>query len=325
VSDEVNKKVVKLFGSGGYQGLASYGSGILVSPDGYILTVSSQMLNTPELRVHLWDGTRLHAKIIAAEPELDLTLLKITEKVDELAYFDVPAAVGRPLTEGGTGVLAFSNQFKIATQDEPVSVQRGVIAAYAKLHGRRGVYDATYAGDVYFIDAITNNPGAAGGALTTRRGDLVGILGREIRNTLTDTWINYALPIQAKAEAVGEPKRVVTIADLVNGKEAYKPAGNKDKNEKGLGAFHGIVLVPNVVERTPPYIEEVQPNSPASRAGLKADDLIVYVDGDQVVSVKEFMDLIDKVRPGTDVKLEVRRGDTLTSIVIKVEAPKKKS
>src|SRR5262249_41270841 len=64
VTDSVNRKMVKLFGSGGFRGLNSYGSGIVVSPDGYVLTAASPLLDTPELRVHLWDGRRIQAKVI---------------------------------------------------------------------------------------------------------------------------------------------------------------------------------------------------------------------------------------------------------------------
>ena len=80
-------------------------------------------------------------------------------------------------------MLAFSNQFKIALRDEPMSVQRGVIAALADLRGRRGVFDAPFTGDVYFLDAIACNPGAAGGIVTNRKGELLGILGRELKDT----------------------------------------------------------------------------------------------------------------------------------------------
>src|SRR5262249_30191593 len=157
---------------------------------------------------------------------------------------------------------AFSNQFQIATRDEPVSVQRGVIAAYSKLQGRRGIFDFPYTGDVYVIDAITNNPGAGGGVVTTRKGELLGIIGKELRNTLTATWINYAVPIHVVAK----------FAEL-GMKGEYKPIV-KERPAGGPGGYHGIVLVPNVIERTPPYVEEVMPDSPAAKAGLRPDDLI---------------------------------------------------
>src|SRR5438105_689858 len=127
VAQEVNSKLVKLFGSGGFRGLVAYGTGVVVSPDGYILTVFSQMLDTQDLRVHLSDGRRFHAKVVVVEPELDLALVKI-EKAGELPYFDLAKEGKKPIAVPGTGVLAFSNQFEIATRDEPMSVQRGVIA-----------------------------------------------------------------------------------------------------------------------------------------------------------------------------------------------------
>ena len=199
VVNQVNQKLVKLFGSGGFRGLTAYGTGVVISPDGFVLTVASPMLDTPDLRVHLYDGRRLQAKVVVTEVELDVALVKI-DKVDDLPYFDLAEAAKRPLAEAGTRVLAFSNLFEIATRSEPLSVQQGFVAAYSKLYGRKGVFEVPYKGEVYVIDAITNNPGAGGGVITTRKGELLGLIGKELRNTLTDTWINYAMPIQAKVE-----------------------------------------------------------------------------------------------------------------------------
>jgi serine protease Do len=326
VAEEANQKLVKLFGAGGIRGLASYGTGILVSPDGYILTVYSHLLDTQDLRVHLYDGTRYHAKVVAVEPELDVALVKIgtdKEKVVIDHYFDVTQAAKRPVAEPGTGILALSNQFQIATRDEPLSVQRGVIASYAKLYGRIGIFEATYRGDVYVIDAITNNPGAGGGALVTRKGELLGIIGKELRNELTNTWINYALPIGAKMGVRQKDDKVVTVSilDLVEKKEKYKPIDPKNRPEKGGGGFTGIVLVPNVVERTPPYVEEVVPGSPAEKARLKPDDLIVYVDGLPVADINTFQEVLERYRPGAEVKLEIQRGNKLTTVALKIEKP----
>jgi serine protease Do len=307
-AEQVNAKVVKLYGAGGYRGLQGYGTGILVSPDGYVLTVSSPLLDTPDLAVHLADGRRLPARAVIAEPELDAALVKI-DKVDDLPYFDVEAAAKAAPAQPGDGVLAFTNQFQIATRDEPVSVQHGVIAALAKLHGRRGVFEAPYKGDVYVLDAITNNPGAAGGALTTYDGRLVGLVGKELRNTLSDTWINYAVPVRVLADFVDKGRRG-EYRLLVHHKPAAGPSG-----------FHGIVLVPNVVERTPPFIEDTLPGSPAARAGLHPDDLIVYIDGEKIASVKEFRDIVDRARPGTVFRLEVRRGDRLQAVELKLDPP----
>src|SRR5215470_10884200 len=84
VTTDVNKRMVKLFGAGGFKGLPSYGTGILVSPKGHIVTVNNHILTTTDLRVHLYDGRSYHAKVVAKEPELDIALVKIEEPVDFL-------------------------------------------------------------------------------------------------------------------------------------------------------------------------------------------------------------------------------------------------
>ena len=323
---KVNPKLVKLFGAGGFKGLPSYGTGILISPKGYILTVNNHILTTSDLRVHVYDGRAFHAKVIATERDLDLAILKMEEEVDFLPHYDLAAVSKQPMAEAGDWVLALSNCFQVATRDEPMSIQRGVIASVTELRGRRGVFDAAYSGDVYFIDAITNNPGAAGGAVVDRKGQLLGIIGRELKNTLTDTWINYAIPIQAKIqypdEKTKEPVTVTVLKFATDGMEGkYNRIHEKTKKDEFAG-FTGIVLVPNPVMATPPYVDEVLPGSPAAQAGLRPDDLIIYVDGELVPTVKQFRDVIKFVQPGNDLKLDVQRGTKMHSLKLKVEQPK---
>ncbi len=327
VADEVNKKLVKLFGAGGIKGLESYGTGVLISSDGYILTVNSHILDTRDLRIHMYDGTRYHGKVVAREPELDVALVKINagqRKVDIEYWFDVVKAAKKEVLEPGTNILAFSNLFQIATRDEPMSVQRGVIASHSKLHGRIGVFEASYRGNVYVIDAITNNPGAGGGVITTRKGELLAMIGKELRNELTNTWINYAIPFNASIEVPGKDGKKVTtiILDLVVKKEKYNPVPRDVKS--AVLAYHGMVLVPNVVERTPPYVEEVIPGSPADTAKLKPDDLIVYVDGVPVQDITSFNNILATYTPGMELKLEVQRGDKLATVPLKLEKPAEK-
>lgn len=327
VTADVNKKMVKLFGSGGFRTLVDYGTGIVVSPEGHVLTVFNHLLDTPDLRVHMADGRRLNAKFLVAEPQLDVALLKI-ENVSGLPYFDIEEAAKKDLVPPGTGVLALSNMFKISEREEPLSVMRGVVAAYAKLHGKRGIFDASFRQEVYVLDAITNNAGGAGGAVTTRSGELIGIIGKELRNDLTETYVNYAVPIQSKIQAKRDDKTVtVTMAEFVSLAKAgqYKQLNPIEKRE-GPGGFHGIQLVlePAGLERTPPYVEAVIPNSPAAKAGVKPDDLVVYVNGEQVGNIKQFRDLVDRAPPGTEIQLEVRRGDKLTTVAFKLDEPRTK-
>ena len=141
---EVNKKMVKLFGAGGFKGLPGYGTGILVSAKGHILTCNNHLVSSSDLRVHLYDGRFYHCKVLSREPELDVALVKIQDEVDFLPHFNFSQAAAAPLAVPGDWVLAFSNCFQIATRDEPMSVQRGVISAYSELRGRRGVFEAPF-------------------------------------------------------------------------------------------------------------------------------------------------------------------------------------
>jgi serine protease Do len=326
VAAKVNPKLVKLFGAGGFKGLPSYGTGVLISPKGYILTVNNHILTTSDLRVHVYDGRAFHAKVLAREPDLDLAILKMEEDVDFLPHYDLAAVSKQPMAEAGDWVLAMSNCFQVATRDEPMSVQRGVIASVTELRGRRGIFDAAFAGDVYFIDAITNNPGSAGGAVVDRKGQLLGIIGRELKNNLTDTWINYAIPIQAKIQYQDEKKKkteTMNVAEFaakaIDG--SYKER-EKPKHEVAVN-FTGIILVPNPVMATPPYIDEVIPGSPAAQAGLRPDDLIVYLNGELVPTVKQYRDLVKYVAPGNDLNLDVQRGTKLHNYKLKVADPPK--
>src|SRR5438128_741753 len=89
---DVNKKMVKVFGAGGFKGLPSYGTGILVSPKGHILTCNNHLVSSSELRVHLYDGRFYHCKVLSREPELDVALVKIQDDVDFLPHFDIANA-----------------------------------------------------------------------------------------------------------------------------------------------------------------------------------------------------------------------------------------
>jgi S1-C subfamily serine protease len=332
VCDEVNSKMVKIFGAGGFSRLNNFGTGIIISKDGHILTVASQLLDTTDLVVHLYDGRRLRAEVMVIEQELDAAILRIKiegkksgETNLDLPFFDFAEAAKRASAEPGDWILAFTNEYEIALRDEPLSAMRGVIAARTKLSGRNGVFDFPYNGDVYVVDQITNNPGAPGGALTTRDGKLVGVIGREIKNTQTETNLNYAIPVNAQVTVVQRVKvndkdeeKTVTIkfqefVDLgMQGR--YKPVP-RPAIVKGEGGWTGIVFVPNILARTPAYVEDVIPGSPAAKAGFRPDDLISFVDGEPIVSIAAFQEHLRlHTRPGTTIRVDVRRGEALQTI-----------
>ncbi len=148
---DVNKKMVKLFGAGGFKGLPSYGTGMLVSAKGHILTCNNHILSSTDLRVHLYDGRFYHCKVIFREPELDVAMVKIQDDVDFLPHFEIDKAAAAPPAVPGDWVLAFSNCFQIATRDEPMSVQRGVISAMPNCAG--GAASSTLPSPVRFISS----------------------------------------------------------------------------------------------------------------------------------------------------------------------------
>ena len=309
--NDVQQKMVKIFGAGGLAGLHAYGTGFLVSPDGHIVTVLSHVLDNDVVQVVLHDGRKLHGKVVGTDVETDLAIIKI--EAAGLPFFDLFKAVE---VSPGTRVLAFSNMFKVASGNEPVTVQRGVVSAKAPLSARRGRFAAPYRGPAYLVDAVTNNPGAGGGVLTTLDGRLVGVLGRELRNPQTQTWINYAVPAT----------KIAPTADAIM-KGQFKP---KDKfaadQSEGSGVTTvdlGVVLVPEVVARTPAYIDDVVAGSAAAKMGLMPNDLIVFVNSDLVASIAAVTEALNRVQPGDDVSLTVRRGDELVSVSLRVPAKSK--
>ena len=106
------------------------------------------------------------------------------------------------------------------------------------------------------------------------------------------------------------------VKESIEGK--YKQSEDRDKGKKDKGGYHGIVFVVNAVPTTPPYVEEVIAGSPAATAKLRPDDLIVYVDGFLVSSIKGFRELLRQKGPDDVVKLEVQRGNRLVSVEFKL-------
>ena len=297
-------KLVKVYGAGGPRGMEGYQSGFVISADGWILTSWSYVLDTEDISITLADGRKFPAKLVGADPRLEVAVLKI--EANELPHFDLSQAAQ---AEAGTRVLAFSNLFGVATGNEPASVQQGTIAVKTRLEARRGVFETPYNGPVYVLDVVTNNPGAAGGALLTRRGELIAMLGKELRNSLNDTWLNYAIPIRElrdSVEQIRSGKFVVRRPD----EAAKKPARGQST------AALGLVLIPDVVERTPPYVDQVALGSPAARSGIRADDLVVLV-GDRLIpscralrNELQYVDFEDKVR------VTVLRADQMLEFVL---------
>ncbi len=297
-------KMVKIYGAGGPAGLEPYQSGFLISAEGHVLTVWSYVLDTDYITATLNDGRKFEAKLVGADPRLEIAVLKI--EAADLDHYD-PAASA--VADTGARVLAFSNLFGVATGDEPDSVQHGVVAAKPRLDARRGAYATPYHGPVYVLDAMTNNPGASGGALTNLRGELLGILGKELRNSQNNIWLNFAVPMDELS---------VSVNSILSGQGRAVQEKKSTRTDGGLDlARLGLVLVPDVLDRTPPFIDEVRPGSAAAAAGLQADDLVVFLGERLVQSLKALAEELAQLDPDARIRLVVLRNQELIDVELK--------
>lgn len=307
---EIQPKMVKIFGAGGLKNLHHYSTGFLVSSEGHIATVWSHVLDADGVTVVLADGRRFTATVLGAEPQLDLAVIKIEEEGLELPYFDLKAA---EQALPGTRVLAFSNMFKVAAGDEPMSIIHGVIAAKTKLSARRGAFEVPYDGPVYVIDAITNNPGSGGGLVTAWDGRLLAMIGKELRNTESNTWINYAIPLPELSEVIDQ---------IISGNYVSKEKPSADDGPPRYQSLDfGIVMVPDVVYRTPAYIDRIVPGSPAEAGGVLPGDLVLFVNDQLVQSCKTLASELGRLDAGDTLTLIVRRDNQL--VTIQFDVPRK--
>jgi S1-C subfamily serine protease len=303
---EVQPRMVKIYGAGGIRGLEAYQSGFFISAEGHIITAFSYVLDSDVITVALNDGNKLEAKLVGIDPRLEIAVLKV--EGSDYPFFDLRQAVN---AAEGTRVLAFSNLFGVATGEEAVSVLHGSVATVTTLAARRGAYETPYQGPVYVLDAMTNNPGAAGGALTDMRGQLLGLLGKELRNSKNNTWLNYALPANELVEAVEQIKA---------GKARTVMPAARQQGQTLTVADLGIVMVPNVLDRTPPYVDSVRPGSPAAAAGIQRDDLIVFVENQLVQSCNALTTEMARLDRDSEVRIMLMRNGVLKEFSVKANA-----
>ncbi len=284
-------RTVKIYG-GAIGRSPGYGTGLVVSASGDILTANGVYLAGQNLRVTLADGTTHEATVTRRSQELQTALLKIDAATPE--FFELADS---PPAEQGDWVLAVSNAFKVADGAEPLSVNIGVLSLRMKLDARRGLQDFPYAADVLLYDAITSNPGAAGGAVVTADGKLVGMIGRVIEAKSTNTRLNYAVPVDL-------------LGKFIRGEEAPPLVAATSDSKADLG----IRLFALGGRKAPAFIDSVVSGSPAALAGLKTDDLVVTIGGQVVRDASDFRRLVAALPVGKEVVVEVKRKNELLSV-----------
>lgn len=282
-------RTVKIYG-GSIGRTPGYATGIVVSDKGDILTEQGSLLATGNLRVVLPDGSEHSAQVVRRSQSLQTAHLKIDAATP--LFFDL--APPEEAAANGDWVLAVSNCFKVANGTEPMSVGLGVLSLRMRLDARRGAQDFPYDGDVLLVDAITSNPGAAGGAVVDLKGELVGMIGKVIEGKNTNTRLNYAVPRDL-------------LAAFVAGKEQSSDVAVSPAQKGDLG----LRLFPLGGRKSPAYIDRVVSGSPAAVAGLKADDLLMSVGGHVIKEAGDFEKVSESLAAGTEVLVEVKRKNEL--------------
>jgi len=286
-------RMVKIFGAGIGRS-PGYSTGLIVSPEGDIITSQGVHLATSNLRVITPDGETHFAKVVRRSTNLQAALLKIEAKTPE--YFDLAET---STLEVGDWILAVSNAFKVADGSEPLSVNVGVLQLKTHLDARRGVQDFPYEGEVLLIDAITSNPGASGGAVVSVDGKLAGMIGKVIEGKNTNTRLNYAVPSHLLHDFLTKPEMEVATNNVPS---------NDQPGDLGIRLF-GLAG-----RRGPAYIDRVVAGSPAATGGLKSDDLVISIDGKPVKNSDDFTKAMATIKTNQEVAVIVKRKNDLVTV-----------
>ena len=287
--------MVKVFGAkaGKVEGNAT---GFAISPDGLLLTSQGVFLDGKQVRVVLADGSSHTATVLKRDRDRQLALLKIEAKLPK--WFDLSE---QPIVQQGDWVIAICNAFKVADKAEPISATLGIVSLESEMQAKLTKRDYAFRGELFLIDAITSNPGAAGGAVLSVDGRLAGMVGKIINSSETNTRLNYAIPCNVLHAFVNGD----TLAAADNAKDAASPVANQEIGELGIQVF----LLGG--RKSPAYVDRVKRGSPAAEAGMKADDVIISIDGEKISSVKDFQDTIKTLVVGEEVLLIYKRANDL--------------
>jgi serine protease Do len=269
------------------------GSGIIISPDGYIVTNNHVVDGAVTVKVTLNDRRVLDAKVIGTDKLTDLAVIKIDgHDLPFLQWGD--SSTLKP----GETVLAFGSPFGYF-QD---SVTRGIVSAV----NRQNPYsdDARKPGGFIQTDAAIN-PGNSGGALVNAHGQLIGINTFIISDSGSFAGAGFAIP--------SDMAKSVATELIAHGKVAHGYLGisMNDVTPANASFF-------NLKDATGAIIAQVTPDSPASRAGLKSGDVIDALNGHKIIDGSALQVAVSEDQPGETIQLGIVRNGTPMQISVKV-------
>ena len=256
---------------------ANFGSGVIISADGYILTNAHVVKGKTNIKATLNDKREYHAKLIGADDKSDIALLKIDAE-------DLPAAkIGNPNElKSGEWVAAIGAPFGFDN-----SVTAGIVSAKG-----RTLPNETYTSFIQTDVAI--NPGNSGGPLFNLKGQVVGINSQIYSRSGGFMGISFAIPIDT----------------AMNVAEQLKTDGKVQRGQLGVviqEVTHDLAKSFGLDKPTGALVSKVLPNSPAAAAGLQVGDIIRGVNGKEIVSSGDLPVIVGSTAPGKEVKLQIWR------------------
>ena len=260
------------------------GSGVIISPDGYIVTNNHVVNGADELTVTLNDNREYSARIIGTDPNTDLALIKVNGK--NLPTLPVGDSDNLKV---GEWVLAVGNPYNLSS-----TVTAGIVSAKARSMGGEGSNGPQISSFIQTDAAI--NPGNSGGALVNAKGELVGINAMLYSQTGSYSGYGFAIPTTIMVKVVDDLKKYGTVQRAVLGIRGgdvlnYINAQKDEKKDVDLGTNEGV------------YVAEVTEGSSASAAGIVKGDVIIEADGKKITKMSELQELLSKKHPGEKVTL----------------------
>jgi len=269
--------------------MASLGSGVIVSPEGYILTNFHVVEGADEIEVGLADGRKAEANIVGTDPETDLAVIRIKEK-------NLPVIVlGEPdQARVGDVVLAIGNPFGVGQ-----TVTLGIISAL----GRNNLHINHFENFIQTDAAI--NFGNSGGALVDSRGNLLGINSAIYSQTGGSVGIGFAIPVSTAKTVLDA---IVKHGQVVRG---WIGIESQDITPELAGSF-------GLGRERGAMIAGVVRGGPADRAGMRPGDILVAVKGKKVANTNDMMNLIADLPPGDKAPMTVMRKNRETTLAVTV-------
>ena len=278
--------------------ISSLGSGVLVSSEGIIITNHHVINDADQIEVALSDGRKLKAKMIGSDPETDIAVLKI-----DASNLPTPITLGKmDSVHIGDVVLAIGNPFGVGE-----TVTSGIVSAM----GRDHVGINTFENFIQTDAAI--NPGNSGGALIDTRGNLIGINTAIYSNNGGSMGIGFAIPINLAKQVM---ESIIKNGEVTRGWIGVEPQNLSSELIESMRlpkSTQGI-LVAGVLD-----------GGPADSAGLKPGDILISLNNQSINDVRDLLNRIAKIDPGTEVSCKIIRKDREISLSIKIgKRPKPK-